>query len=361
MIELKNITKRYGDQTAVDCVSLKIDKGEFCVLIGPSGCGKSTTLKMINRLIEPESGDININGQDIKKQIPEVLRRGIGYVIQSVGLFPHMTVSENIAVVPKLLKWEKGRIEKQTSELLELVELGSDYAAKYPHQLSGGEAQRVGVARALAADPDILLMDEPFGALDPVTREALQKGLLRIQKKLKKTVVFVTHDIDEAVRLAAKIAIMRDGKIVQYDTPENILNDPADKFTAEFIGNDRALKNLTRRYVKDLMTNVETVKEDDMIEKAVRLFKDQVYLWVTDSDGRFKGWISKKPDMNTEGLVKEVTAYKKSADYCISSDSTLKDALSKLVMNGVVVLPVTEEGKVTGEIYINSILETGNG
>lgn len=154
---------------------------------------------------------------------------------------------------------------------------------------------------------------------------------------------------------------MRDGKIVQYDTPENILNDPADKFTAEFIGNDRALKNLTRRYVKDLMTNVETVKEDDMIEKAVRLFKDQVYLWVTDSDGRFKGWISKKPDMNTEGLVKEVTAYKKSADYCISSDSTLKDALSKLVMNGVVVLPVTEEGKVTGEIYINSILETGNG
>jgi len=267
MIELKNLTKKYDDSTAVDDISLRIENGDFCVLIGPSGCGKSTTLKMINRLVEPTAGEIITNGVNVLDQSPEILRRGIGYVIQSVGLFPHMTVKDNISVVPKLLKWDAEKIDKQVKELLDLVELSSEYAEKYPHQLSGGEAQRVGVARALAADADILLMDEPFGALDPVTREVLQKELLRIQKKLKKTVVFVTHDIDEAVRLATKIAIMRDGKIVQYDTPENILNAPADEFISDFIGKDRALKNLTRVFVRDV---IEPINEtDDSIDHKI--------------------------------------------------------------------------------------------
>ncbi|PLX70176.1 MAG: glycine betaine ABC transporter ATP-binding protein [Denitrovibrio sp.] len=361
MIELKNVTKKYGEDTAVDGVSLKIDKGDFCVLIGPSGCGKSTTLKMINRLIEPSGGEIFTDGLDVKKQKPEILRRGIGYVIQSVGLFPHMSVSDNIAVVPRLLKWENSRIDKQVNELLSLVELGSDYADKYPHQLSGGEAQRVGVARALAADADILLMDEPFGALDPVTREALQKGLLRIQKKLKKTVVFVTHDIDEAVRLATKIAIMKDGRVVQYDTPENILNNPADKFTEEFIGIDRALKNLTRMFVKDISSKVSTVKERDKISDVIGLFCDKVYLWVTDENGRFTGWLSKSAKLDGSAEVKDFMHRASSEQYCLSTDTTLKDALSKLVMNGVVVLPVSEDDLVIGEISLQSILESGNG
>jgi len=361
MIELKNLTKKYDESTAVDSVNIKIENGDFCVLIGPSGCGKSTTLKMINRLIEPTSGEIITNGKDVRKQRPEILRRGIGYVIQSVGLFPHMSVRENISVVPKLLKWEPDKINAQVDNLLDLVELGAEYGEKYPHQLSGGEAQRVGVARALAADADILLMDEPFGALDPVTRESLQKGLLRIQKKLKKTVVFVTHDIDEAVRLATKIAIMRDGKIVQYDTPENILNDPADKFISDFIGKDRALKNLSRNYVNEIMESVQTINEDALVGDVRQLFSEKVYLWVTDEKGCFKGWLSKSVQLEDSAKVADQTTSADPKEYGISSDSTLKDALSKLVMYGVVVLPVIDGGAVIGEISLKKILEAGSG
>jgi len=359
MIEMKNVTKKYDEKTAVDNVSLKIEKGEFCVLIGPSGCGKSTTLKMINRMIEPSSGTITANGSDIRSQKPEILRRSIGYVIQSVGLFPHMTVRDNIAVVPRLLKWDSQKIDRQINSMLDMVEMGPEYADKYPHQLSGGEAQRVGVARALAAEADILLMDEPFGALDPITRESLQSGLLKIHRKLNKTIVFVTHDIDEAVRLATKIAIMKEGRVMQYDTPENILNNPADKFTSKFVGNDRALKNLTRISVREVYQKAVVIQEDSPAKEAEKLFGERVYLWVTDSNGCFTGWLSRNNLTDSETVYESMTQ-QSTADFCVSAGSTLKDALSKLVMHGVIVLPVTEKGVIIGEISLESILGAGN-
>ncbi|ADD69197.1 glycine betaine/L-proline ABC transporter, ATPase subunit [Denitrovibrio acetiphilus DSM 12809] len=359
MIELRELSKKYGEATAVDGISLSINEGEMCVLIGPSGCGKSTTLKMINRMIDMSSGDVYVRGQNIKDQKAEILRRRIGYVIQSIGLFPHMTVGENIAVVPKLLKWKDEKIKAQVDSLLELVELGAEYADKYPSQLSGGEAQRVGVARALAAEPEILLMDEPFGALDPVTRESLQKGLLRIQKKLKKTVVFVTHDIDEAVRLATKIAIMKDGRIMQYDTPQNILSSPADKFTAKFVGKDRALKNLSRKYANEIMEKTAVVSLHAEMSEAETLFDGKVYLWVVNDEGELKGWLNKS-DNSGGDCVEDNMSEVDTAEYSISEDSTLKDALSKLVMHGVVVLPVTKGDVVVGEVDIQKILEAGS-
>jgi len=360
MIELRNVTKKYDGKTAVDDISIKVDKGDFCVLIGQSGCGKSTTLRMINRLIEPTDGDILIDEKDIKKQKPEMLRRNIGYVIQNIGLFPHMTVQENISVVPKLLKWEQDRIDEQVESLLDLVELGYDYKAKYPTQLSGGEAQRVGVARALAAEPSILLMDEPFGALDPVTRESLQSGLLRIHRKLKKTVVFVTHDIDEAIRLATKVAIMKDGRILQYDTPENILNAPADNFTAKFVGKDRALKGLARLLVEDVYKRTPAVYADSLIKDVEGLFGSDVYLWVKDDAGSFKGWLSNEQGMDADLPVADYMLTVHNEDFCVTTETSLKDALSKLVMHGVVVLPVTERGVYVGEISLQKILEVGS-
>lgn len=246
-IELNRITKNYGSKTAVQEISFKANEGEVCILIGPSGCGKSTTLKMINRMIEPTSGRIAIDGKDIRDFRPELLRRKIGYVIQSIGLFPHMSVARNISVVPRLLKWEKEKIDRRTVELLQLIGLDADeFMHKYPDELSGGEAQRVGVARALAADPPILLMDEPFGALDPLNREILQAEFAKIQRKLKKTAIFVTHDLEEAIRLADRIILMKDGRIVQDDTPETMLSHPSNSFVRNFVGGDRMLKKLAR-------------------------------------------------------------------------------------------------------------------
>ena len=256
MISFDRVTKTYEGtgRPAVDALTLDIPDGETVVIIGPSGCGKSTTLRMINRLIEPDSGSISEDGQDVATLKPEQLRRRMGYAIQGVGLFPHWTVAENIGVVPKLLGWEVARSDARTRELLELVGLDPEaYATKYPDELSGGEAQRVGVARALAADPPVLLMDEPFGAVDPLTRERLQSEFSAIQARLKKTVVFVTHDIDEAVKLGDRIAIMRDGHLVQYDVPERILAYPADEFVAGFVGAERALKRLSLARVADAL------------------------------------------------------------------------------------------------------------
>ena len=271
MITFENITKRYAEKTAVDSLSFEVPQGEVCVLIGPSGCGKTTTLRMVNRLIEPTSGRILVNGADATTMNVEELRRGLGYVIQSVGLFPHLTVADNIGVVPRLLDWDKRRTAERADELLALVGLApEEYRAKYPVQLSGGEAQRVGVARALAADPPVLLMDEPFGAVDPLNRERLQAEFARIQRDLKKTVIFVTHDIDEAIRLADRVAIMRDGRLQQYDTPEAVLEHPANRFVHDFIGADRALKRLVRSRVSDVMLPVPTVSLIRMLSKSVR-------------------------------------------------------------------------------------------
>ena len=255
MIELIEVTKRFGRETAVDAISLRIERGELCALVGTSGCGKSTTLRMINRLIEHSEGEVHLEGRQVREFDEQVLRRRIGYVIQSTGLFPHWTVARNIGLVPRLLKWPRAKVEARVEELMTLLGLPREqFAGKYPHQLSGGQAQRVGVARALAADPDILLMDEPFGALDPITRESLQLELRDLQSRLHKTIVFVTHDMDEALALADRLVVMRAGRIVQQGTPLELLRDPVDDFVASLLGgNDRGLKETTLLRVGERM------------------------------------------------------------------------------------------------------------
>ncbi|MHA6494187.1 ABC transporter ATP-binding protein [Pseudomonas borbori] len=255
MIELNNVSKTFGSIRAVDSISLTVQPGELCVLVGTSGCGKSTSLRMINRLIEHSAGSIRIDGEDIDRIDPQQLRRRIGYVIQSTGLFPHWTVARNIAVVPSLLGWPAARVQARVDELLHLLGLEpAEFAGKYPSQLSGGQAQRVGVARALAGDPDILLMDEPFGALDPITRDSLQNELLRIQQQVAKTIVFVTHDMDEALKLATRIVVMDKGRIVQQDSPQALLAKPANAFVETLLGGqERGLKQAGLLQVSSLM------------------------------------------------------------------------------------------------------------
>jgi len=261
VIFFANVSKKYGKFAAVVDLSFEIKKGECFVLLGPSGCGKSTTLKMINRMVEPDTGEIFVEGQNIRTAKPEELRRKIGYVIQNIGLFPHLTVWENVATVPRLLKWKEAQIKKRVEELLDLVGLPQHYAKKYPRELSGGEAQRVGVARALAADPPVILMDEPFGAVDPLNRQRLQDEFSNWQKKLKKTVVFVTHDVEEAVKLADRILVLKDGKKVQEGTPEQFWLKPANSFIKEFFGEDLGLKILSRHRLQELTLKAE-INED---------------------------------------------------------------------------------------------------
>jgi osmoprotectant transport system ATP-binding protein len=359
MIKVEDLTKNYGETKAVRGISLEVGEGEFCVLIGPSGCGKSTTLRMINRLIEPTKGDVFIDGKNIRDMDPEILRRSIGYVIQSIGLFPHMTVLENICVVPKLLKWDKEKMKERGRELLKLFGLEpASYENKYPIELSGGEAQRVGVARALAGDPKILLMDEPFGALDPITREKLQIEFSRIQRELKKTIVFVTHDIDEAIRLASRIVLMKDGKIVQSDTPEKILSDPANRFVTEFIGADRALKRLSRFYVKDYMKEAETVTIEDSLEEAKKILNssETPSLWVL-KNGKPAGWLDKKDlEKSENGDMDSAMVPFLCREFCLHSDSTLKEALSKMMWQGVKRVPVVDEkNQILGEVRMEDI------
>jgi osmoprotectant transport system ATP-binding protein len=247
MIALEGLRKRFPGTAApaVDGVTLGVASREICVLIGPSGCGKTTTMRMINRMIDPDEGRILIDGRDISGIDPVEVRRGIGYVIQQVGLFPHLTIAENVATVPRLLGWPRSRIDRRVEELLALVHMDPRlYAPRFPRELSGGQKQRVGVARALAADPPLLLMDEPFGALDPLTRAALQDEFLRLLRELSKTIVFVTHDMDEALKLGTRIGVMREGRLLQYDTPSRLLAHPVDVFVETFVGGDRALKRL---------------------------------------------------------------------------------------------------------------------
>ncbi|RZT09151.1 osmoprotectant transport system ATP-binding protein [Duganella sp. CF402] len=254
MINLRNIEKHYSGVTALNQVSLDIARGELVVLIGPSGCGKSTLLRTVNRMTEPDAGQIVIDGRNALESDPVLLRRSIGYVIQNVGLFPHMTVRENVAVVLQLLGWDKAKRLRRADEMLELVRLDPHkFGGRYPAQLSGGQQQRVGIARALAADPALLLMDEPFSAVDPITREQLQEELLRIQRDVRKTILFVTHDIDEAIRLADKICLLRDGAVVQYADPDTLLRQPANAFVAQFFGQEPALRRLARYSVADFV------------------------------------------------------------------------------------------------------------
>jgi osmoprotectant transport system ATP-binding protein len=297
MIRLEGVTKRFADgQVAVDDLSLEVVEGELCVLVGPSGCGKTTTMKMINRLIEPTSGRIYLDGEDVTNVDPVKLRRRIGYVIQQVGLFPHQTIADNVGTVPRLLGWDRKRIADRVHELLDLVGLDPDrFARRYPSELSGGQQQRAGVARALAADPPVLLMDEPFGAIDPITRGRLQSEFLRLQREVRKTIVFVTHDIEEAVRMGDRIAVMGPGgHVLQYDTPAQILGSPNSSFVADFVGADRGLKRLTVTAID--VTDLETppvVHESDTLADARRVMARSGAKWaiVVDNHDALRGWI----------------------------------------------------------------------
>ena len=359
MIELRQVSKNYGEQLAVDSIDLKIELGEVCVIIGPSGCGKSTTLKMINRMIDPTSGSVYIDGRENTKEKPELLRRTIGYVIQSIGLFPHRNVRDNIALVPGLLKWDRSKTENRVLELMNLVGLDPEiYATKYPHELSGGEAQRIGVARALAADPPILLMDEPFGAVDPLGRLVLQNEFLSIQRRLKKTVVFVTHDLDEAIRLADRIAIMRDGKIVQYDTPETILSNPANSFVRDFVGSDRSLKKLARYDAKRTMHKPVAVRID---EPSLRSDLESLqkggskFVWAVDANSRLHGWVDVEASLAGSDPM-DGFAEIQPDEVAVGPEDSLKSVLSRMLGQGIKNVPVVDDdSKLIGEISLGDI------
>ena len=355
MIRLEQVTKLYGDKTAVKDLSLHVDDNQVCVLIGPSGCGKTTTLRMINRLVEPTSGRILFESNDIESLKPDLLRRNIGYAIQSVGLFPHMTVGANIGTVPDLLGWDKARIASRVTELLDLVGLPQDYAGKYPNQLSGGEAQRIGVARALAADPPVLLMDEPFGAVDPLTRERLQGQFLRIQEELKKTIILVTHDLDEAIRLADRIAIMSAGELVQYDTPEEILAKPANKFVHDFVGTDRALKRLSRIGIGPLVKEAPGVSITAPIEDARTTCEGCRWVWVSDERDRLIGWLDMY-NLKSAASVRDAVVRVDMNEIAVTQTATLREALSRILGQGLKAIPVVDDdGKLCGEIDLGSI------
>ncbi len=362
-VGLREVTKRYSAKgtPAVDALSLDIAAGEVCVLVGPSGCGKTTALKMINRLIEPTSGEITIDGRDARALAPARLRRRIGYVIQQVGLLPHLTIAANVATVPKLLGWERDRIATQVTAMMERVGLPLDeYGDRYPSELSGGQQQRIGLARALAADPPVMLMDEPFSAVDPITRDRLQNDFLEVQRTVAKTVVFVTHDIDEAVKMADRIAVMRDGKLVQYATPAELLADPADAFVADFVGADRALKRLALMRVADLeLTPAPTVMASDHVEIVhSRLGGGDLdpidgYLLVIDDAGRPQGWIT-VARMLAGGRVGDVPAV--AAQPLLQPHTTARDALSQMLDAGARVAAVVDTaGAVAGVVEIATI------
>ncbi len=297
MIAFREVSKRYGhDAYAVDHLNLEIRSGELAVLVGPSGCGKTTTLKMVNRLVEPSSGRIELDGEDIATIDTVTLRRGIGYVIQTAGLFPHLRVAENVASVPRLLGWDKARTKARVAELLELVGLDPGrFGRRYPHELSGGQQQRVGVARALGGDPPVLLMDEPFGAVDPIARERLQGEFLHLQAQLKKTVIFVTHDIEEAVTLGDRIAVLKQGGVLQqYDTPADVLGRPATSFVADFVGADRGLRRLAVTPIEktDLDAPPVLSPSSTMADaRAAITAGDGRWAVVVEPDGALAGWV----------------------------------------------------------------------
>jgi osmoprotectant transport system ATP-binding protein len=356
MIRLEKVTKRYGDTTAVSNLSFRVNRGEVCVLIGPSGCGKTTTLRMINRLIEPTLGHVFINDKDTSHIKPESLRQSIGYAIQSVGLFPHVTVAANIAVVPELVHWKKDRITRRIDELLTLVNLNPDeYALKYPSQLSGGEAQRIGVARALAADPPILLMDEPFGAVDPLTRERLQAQFIRIQQELKKTIIMVTHDLDEAIRLADRIAIMETGRLIQYDTPETILSNPANKFVHDFVGTDRALKRLSRISIDRYIKPSPSVSMNTPIAELTSVCRKCSWVWVVDNNQQLIGWID-IASVSKATSISDVVVRGDKDEIAVMNNTTLREALSRMLGQGLKSIPVVDDkGYLVGEVTLADI------
>ncbi|MER5259615.1 MULTISPECIES: betaine/proline/choline family ABC transporter ATP-binding protein [unclassified Streptomyces] len=347
MIRFEHVTKRYEDgTTAVDDLSFEVAEGELVTLVGPSGCGKTTTMKMVNRLIEPTEGRIYVEGDDISTIDPVQLRRRIGYVIQQVGLFPHKTVLENTATVPHLLGVKRGKARERAAELLDLVGLDpATYGDRYPEQLSGGQRQRVGVARALAADPPVLLMDEPFGAVDPVVREHLQNEFLRLQQAVRKTVLFVTHDIEEAVRLGDRMAVYGEGRIEQFDTPSTILGAPANDYVADFVGADRGLKRLS----------VTPIEEGDLEQPPVLHLDDPLparldarWAVVLDGENNLHGWISAEHAHGGKGTVRD---HARRMEAWLPVGATLKQAFATMLQHDagwIAVIDKDSEGRFLG-------------
>ena len=361
MIEIKNIKKSYKSKTILENFNLNIDNGKLVVLIGASGCGKTTLLKMINRLISITEGEILINGKNINNMDPIELRRGIGYVIQQTGLFPHMTVKENIEIIPKLMKKSESEIEQKTIELLNMVGLNpKEYLYRYPAELSGGQQQRVGVARAFAADAEIILMDEPFSALDPITRTELQQQLFNIQKEYNKTIVFVTHDMDEAINIADMICILKDGKIIQYDTPENILKNPENDYVEEFVGRNKIWAKPEFIKAEDVMINnpaIVSIKRNLLQAREIMRDKTVDSLLIVDKEGILLGYVTlsdiQKSD-NKSILVGDIM--RRSPEY-VTEDTNLLDLLEKFTGLKRGYLPVcNKDGKLMGLVTRSTLI-----
>lgn len=350
-IEFRGATKRYQDGVvAVDELSLTVPEGSMTVFVGPSGCGKTTSLRMVNRMVEPTAGEVVLDGRDVREIDPAELRRGIGYVIQHAGLFPHRTVLGNIATVPMLSGWGRKAARRRAGELLDTVGLPAELGSRYPAQLSGGQQQRVGVARALAADPPVLLMDEPFSAVDPVVREGLQDELLDLQRRLGKTIVFVTHDIDEAVRLGDRVAVLRvGGRLAQYGTPAEVLRHPVDDFVAEFVGKDRGYRGLSFLSAGDLTVG-------DVSRVAIGSVPGRSGEWrlALDADGRPRGWLA--PDSTVDGQLEEADLVAGGSLYRLGTSlrGALDAALSSPASLGVV---VDENGAAVGVVSARHVLD----
>jgi osmoprotectant transport system ATP-binding protein len=355
-LEFRDATKRYAgqDQPAVDGLSLEVPAGEICVLVGPSGCGKTTAMRMVNRMIDITSGDILLDGRSVRERQPARLRREIGYAIQQIGLFPHLSVAGNIGTVPRLLGWPKERIRARVDELLELVSLDPhETRDRYPAQLSGGQRQRVGVARALAVDPPLMLMDEPFGAIDPINRERLQNEFLRLQREIRKTIVFVTHDIDEAIKIGDRIAVMqKGGKLAQYAPPAELLMYPEGRFVEDFVGADRALKRLALQRVRDVdlwRAPLVRVGEPVAEARAKAADSDVPYPLLVDGEGRPLGWLSEKA-LQGERVERDLRS---DAKPVLELDDVLRDALSDLLQEEAQYGPVVDHrGQTTGVLSI---------
>jgi osmoprotectant transport system ATP-binding protein len=359
-VRYDHVSKRYGNsqQAAVDDLTIEVPAGEICVLVGPSGCGKTTAMRMANRTVEMSEGDIFLGERSIRDRDPATLRREMGYVIQQIGLFPHRTIAQNIATVPHLLGWERSRTEARVDELLELIGLEAEVAGRYPAQLSGGQQQRVGVARALAGDPLVMLMDEPFGAIDPINRERLQNEFLRLQAEIRKTVLFVTHDIDEAIKMGDRIAVMREGgRVAQYATPAELLMAPADRFVEDFVGSDRALKRLALMRVGDveLWEAPLAYVGQSTAEVAAKLERAEVaYPLLIDSERRPLGWLSER-DLAEEFVP---TNPDSPLGVVLDRDDVLRDALSDLLQVGAQYAPVTDaHGRIDGVLSVEIISE----
>lgn len=362
MLRMENVTKTYkGGKKAVNNVSLDIKKGEFICIIGPSGCGKTTTMKMINRLIEPSNGKIYINDEDLLTQDAVKLRRKIGYVIQQIGLFPHMTIEENITLVPRLLKWTSDKKSKRAEELLSLVDMPKDYLNRYPNELSGGQQQRIGVLRALAANPPLILMDEPFGALDPITRDSLQEEFKRLQRSLDKTIVFVTHDMDEAIKLADRIVIMKDGEVVQFDSPEEILRNPANEFVEDFIGRERLLQGRPNvQTISQVMSkNPISISGKQTPANALKLMKQSRVdsLLVTDEAGILKGYIDLE-SIDRNRSLESIDSLVKPSLHKVQENALIRDTIHRLLKRGVSYSPVVNsQDKLVGIVTRASLVD----